>query len=66
MLNCKQAAQLISQELDRPLGISERLALGFHLMMCAGCRNFEKQMSFLRRACRIFPGRSGSDEEQDQ
>ena len=51
-MNCKQATQLMSQELDRQLNWRERLALRVHVLMCGGCRNFRKQMSFLRDAAR--------------
>lgn len=54
MMNCRRATRLMSQELERPLGRGERLALRLHLhlLMCSGCSNFRKQMKFLRRACR--------------
>jgi len=57
MMNCKQASRLMSQELDRPLSWREKVSLRLHLMMCDGCRNFQKQMAFLRRVCL---SRSGS------
>ncbi len=53
MMNCKQATQLMSQELDRQLRWHERLALKLHVMMCDGCTNFRKQMVFIRRACQV-------------
>lgn len=56
MLNCKQATALMSQGMDRELGLMQRMSLRFHLMMCSGCRNFNRQMAFLRRGCRKFPG----------
>jgi predicted anti-sigma-YlaC factor YlaD len=59
MMNCKQATELMSQELDRPLSWRERVALHFHVMMCDGCTNFRKQMAFINKACRI---RSGDEE----
>ncbi len=52
MMNCKQATQMMSQELDRQLSWHERMALRFHVMMCNGCNNFRKQMAFIRKACR--------------
>ena len=55
MLNCKQAAALMSQGMDKELGMMQKMSLRFHLMMCRGCRNFSKQMEFLRRSCRKFP-----------
>jgi hypothetical protein len=50
MLSCKEAARLVSQGLDRRLGLGERLALRLHLAICDGCTNFRKQVVFLRRA----------------
>ena len=55
MLNCKQAAALMSQGMDKELGLFQKLTLRSHLMMCKGCRNFNKQMAFLRQGCRKFP-----------
>ena len=52
MLNCKQNSELLSQALDRPLTFREKLAMRLHLMMCRGCRNFEKQLAFIRKASR--------------
>jgi Putative zinc-finger len=50
LLNCKEATRLVSQGLDRRLGLAERLALRLHLLICDGCTNFSKQAAFLRRA----------------
>ncbi|MBW8068205.1 MAG: zf-HC2 domain-containing protein [Ferrovum sp.] len=55
MLNCKQATELMSQRLDRDLSIPQKLSLRLHLMMCVGCRNFGRQMDFLRQVSRKFP-----------
>ncbi len=53
MMNCKQATELMSQELDRSLSWYERMRLHFHVMMCHGCTNFRKQMAFIHNACRL-------------
>lgn len=50
MLSCKEATRLVSQGLDRELAFGERIALRVHLAICAGCRNVNQQLSFLRRA----------------
>jgi hypothetical protein len=50
MLSCKEATRLVSQGLDRELAFGERIALRVHLVLCAGCRNVDRQLSFLRRA----------------
>jgi predicted anti-sigma-YlaC factor YlaD len=57
MLNCKEATGLMSQKMDRNLGLGSRMSLRFHLMMCSGCRNFSKQMQFLRQASRTISRR---------
>jgi len=49
LLTCKEATRLVSQGLDRRLGLAERLALRLHLLVCDGCTNFSKQAAFLRR-----------------
>ena len=57
MLDCRQATALMSQRMDRKLGLAERMGLKLHLMMCGGCRNFGRQMNFLRESLRRLPGR---------
>lgn len=47
MMNCKEATRLLSEKKDRPLSARENMALKFHTMICAGCRNFGKQMNAL-------------------
>ncbi|BCB27383.1 hypothetical protein SKTS_22690 [Sulfurimicrobium lacus] len=66
MLNCKQATALMSQEQDRPLDLKERLGLRFHVSMCAGCRNFRKQMAFLHEACAHYPDAATKQQEDDR
>ena len=41
--------------MDRRLGRLEKWRLGAHLKVCEGCRNFQNQVSFLRRAFRNHP-----------
>jgi hypothetical protein len=49
MLSCKEVTRIVSQGLDRNLGLGERLRLRLHLAICDGCTNFRKQMLFLRK-----------------
>jgi hypothetical protein len=42
----------MSQAQDRDLSLGERAALKVHLAICKGCRAFDAQMHFLRRAVR--------------
>jgi hypothetical protein len=61
MLNCKEVTELCSQEMERALGLRERMSLGAHLMMCSGCSNFRRQMSALREISREYAeGRAAS------
>lgn len=52
MMSCRKATHLMSQELDRDLSATERVALRFHVLMCAGCNNFRHNMAFLRTSCK--------------
>jgi hypothetical protein len=53
MTSCARAAELISRSLDVPLRWRERLALRFHLLVCAMCRRFRRQSLLLQEAGRI-------------
>lgn len=55
MMKCKQASELLSQGLDRPLSAREKLGLRLHLLICSGCCNTRKQFAFLRQALRRHP-----------
>jgi hypothetical protein len=58
MLSCKEVTRMVSQGLDRRLGLFERLRLRVHLAICDGCTNFKKQMDFLRQAVARFGSHS--------
>ncbi len=61
MLKCREVTMLCSRELERPLGIRERVSLGVHLSMCSGCSNFRQQMKTMRRVMRAYAdGRADS------
>lgn len=65
MLSCKEATRLMSEAQDRDTTLAERLQLEMHLAMCHGCRNFRRQMDFLRQACRRFVRCSGADANRE-
>ncbi len=50
MLTCKDASQLISERQERPLTLRERMGLRLHLLICAYCRLYERQVNLMRRA----------------
>lgn len=60
-MNCRQATRLASEGLDRALANRERWSLRIHLLICTGCRNYHKQLLFIRNACQHL--RIGDDEE---
>lgn len=62
MMNCQQATRLISESQDRPLSLSEKLALKMHVLMCAGCKNFSLQIPFLSQAMKAYA--KGLDEAE--
>ncbi|MBI2313110.1 MAG: zf-HC2 domain-containing protein [Betaproteobacteria bacterium] len=65
MLSCKEVTHLVSESLDRKLSISERFRMQLHFRICAYCRNFRRQMTFLRQACRrLAEGKAPFDSDQ--
>jgi len=55
-ITCKEASRLISEGLDRDLGLVERTKLRLHLAICVACTRLTRQLDFLRRAAREYPG----------
>lgn len=60
MITCKEVSELLSQAQDRPLGLGEKFGLKAHLLMCNGCRNFAKQLDFIRAAMKRYLEREGA------
>lgn len=44
-MTCRQAAELISRELDTSLPLQQRGAVRFHAFVCVACRRFRRQIS---------------------
>ncbi|HTD02559.1 zf-HC2 domain-containing protein [Undibacterium sp.] len=49
-LTCKEAHRIVSEGLDRDLGLFERTRLRLHLGVCDACTNFNGQMQTIRQA----------------
>jgi hypothetical protein len=47
---------MISQQMDRRLTFTERIALRLHLFACDACTRLTDHVGFLRRALRSYPG----------
>lgn len=66
MLSCRETTQRLSEAQDRELSLTEKLQLRMHLAMCGGCRNFSKQIDFLRAACRRYADKPVEDRNRDE
>lgn len=51
---CREIHQLVSEGMDRPLTLIEKVRMRLHLAVCEGCTRFTKQMALIRRAMRQF------------
>jgi hypothetical protein len=49
---CKEMVPMMSESLDRRLSVLEHLQLKLHLMVCAWCAQYLKQIKFLRELVR--------------
>ena len=63
--SCRQAAELLSQRLDEPLGWLDTVRLRVHLAMCGNCRNVAQQLAGVDAlAAELFAnGLCGGDRE---
>ena len=50
MLSCYKATALISLSHERPLLFKEKASLRVHTLLCAACRNFQKNTATLSKA----------------
>ncbi len=51
-LRCEESSLLASQELDEPLGTSDRLAMWGHVLVCRSCRRFRHHLRRIGAAYR--------------
>lgn len=59
MMTCHEVHKLVIRAQDTRLSMRERFGVRLHLLICTACAAFERQMDFLRAACRSFPGDDG-------
>ncbi len=55
-VNCREASRLLSASGERSLTFMEKVALGLHLVACRMCRDFDRQLKFMRVAAGRFRG----------
>jgi hypothetical protein len=48
--SCREVTELVLGGEDRRLGLLERLAVRFHMQICAACPRFERQVALMRQA----------------
>ena len=48
--NCREVTALVLARHERELGPVERLAVRLHMVICAACPRFERQVALMRRA----------------
>ena len=53
MFNCKDVSQRVSESMDRPLPLHQRILIKMHLMMCKYCARLRNQLLIIRDACRL-------------
>lgn len=63
MLSCKQASELVSQALDRPLSTRERWSVRFHLFICGACTRFSRQLAFMQATIEKFLSETEQNEQ---
>jgi hypothetical protein len=67
MLSCHNTTRLISDGLDRPLSLTERLYLGLHLLLCPPCHRFHRATRWLHDAlAALCPDARLPDEARDR
>lgn len=69
MISCKDVAHLVSASRDEDLSVTNKLQVRLHLLICRGCRRFDRQMHTLRLAMRQLgrePGRNSTAELPDE
>jgi hypothetical protein len=52
--SCKEAAKATAEALEHQLPFYRRFALGFHLLICFGCRRYRSQVIGLNRLVRRY------------
>jgi hypothetical protein len=63
MIKCKQATQMLSEKLDRPLSGKEKINLAMHTAICTPCRQFGKQMETIRGLSKSYTNAKKPEEK---
>jgi len=60
---CKETSKLVTLLADRPLSWKDRLAMRIHLLVCANCARFARQMQMIREWLRKEEAEGGLSEQ---
>jgi hypothetical protein len=58
MICCRESARLLSEQRDHRLPLRQRVLLRLHMMLCALCRVYAKQLSAVCGVCQEAGGRA--------
>lgn len=54
MLTCRQATQLLSEQLDQTLSFRQITALRCHILICRSCRRYGRQVRSLKQLSKRY------------
>jgi hypothetical protein len=53
-ISCQHASRLLSQQMDRPIPVRQRLRLRLHLLACDACSRVSRQFTAMRLALQVW------------
>lgn len=59
--SCRDVTRLVLEGEDRQLALGERISVRLHMLACAACPRFERQVAFMRKACARWRAYGESD-----
>ena len=65
MLKCKEAAVLISQDMDRDIAFRDLLKLRVHLVICGVCRRLKTQLMVQSEAAEMANEQDSLPEDEE-
>lgn len=54
MLTCRQATQLLSEQLDQTLSFRQITALRCHILICRSCRRYGRQVRSVKQLSKRY------------
>ncbi len=56
---CKEVIRLLSESMEHPLPLPQRIKIRVHLLICKWCTRYQKQIGFIRAILRRDPEKAG-------